>query len=171
MSLISHAGTHIDAPLHFIRGGASIDEMPLDTAVGAARVIEIKDPVVIRPEELKAHHIRRGERVLLKTQNSHKVYRTDEFVEDYVYLSPDAAMYLAEKQVRLVGFDYISIGSPKDEGTIIRTHQALLSHSVWIIEGLNLSEVEEGNYEMMCLPVRLERGDAGLARAIVRRRS
>jgi arylformamidase len=101
MSLISHVGTHIDAPLHFIRGGASIDMMPLDTTIGTDRVIEINDPVSIKTEELKLHRIRRGERILFKTQNSCRVYEADEFIEDYVYLTPDAAVFWRNK-----GFDW-----------------------------------------------------------------
>jgi arylformamidase len=168
MTMISHTGTHIDAPLHFIYRGKTIDEMPLDTAVGLARVIEIKDTESIKTEELASNHIRSGERILFKTRNSDQVYQTDEFVDDYVYISTEAARYLAEKAVRVIGLDYISIGSYKLESNVIETHETLLSRGIWIIEGLNLSGVKAGNYELICLPIKLEKGDAGLARAILR---
>jgi arylformamidase len=168
MTLISHTGTHMDAPLHFIYRGKTIDEMPLDTAIGLSRVIEIKDTESVKTEELASFNIQRGERILLKTRNSDRVYRTDEFVDDYVYISTEAARFLAEKGVRMIGLDYISIGSYKLESNVKDTHEALLSRGIWIIEGLNLSGVKAGNYELICLPIKLEKGDAGLARAILR---
>ena len=168
MTMISHTGTHMDAPLHFIYGGKTIDEMPLDTAIGLSRVIEIKDTESVKKEELASFNIQRGERILFKTRNSDRVYRTDEFVDDYVYISTDAARFLAEKGVRVIGLDYISIGSYKLESNVKDTHETLLSRGIWIIEGLNLSGVKAGNYELICLPIKLEKGDAGLARAILR---
>ena len=168
MTMISHTGTHMDAPLHFIYGGKTIDEMPLDTAIGLSRVIEIKDTESVKKEELASFNIQRGERILFKTRNSDRVYRTDEFVDDYVYISTDAARFLAETGVRVIGLDYISIGSYKLESNVKDTHEALLSRGIWIIEGLNLSGVKAGNYELICLPIKLEKGDAGLARAILR---
>ncbi len=167
-TMISHTGPHMDAPLHFIYGGATLDTMPLDTAIGPARVIEIKDSKAVNPEELAAHNIQKEERILLKTRNSEKVYLTDEFTEDYVYIAKEAAHFLADKGVRVVGLDYISIGSFKLQSEVRETHRALLSQGVWIIEGLNLSGVKAGNYELICLPIKLEKGDAGLSRAIIR---
>ena len=111
ITIISHTGIHVDAPLHFIYGGGTIDGMPLDTAVGPARVIEIRDTESIKPEELVDYDIQPGERILFKTQNSSRVYQTDTFVEDYVYISPEAAQFLVGKRVRIVGLDAISIGS------------------------------------------------------------
>jgi len=168
MTLISHTGTHIDAPLHFIYGGNSIDKMPLDTAIGRARVIGIKDTTSIKPTELAHYDIQRGERILFKTRNSPRVYQTDKFIDDYVYLSTEAAHFLVEKNVRMIGFDYISIGCYRLESNVKETHEALLSRGIWIIEGLNLSGVKAGKYELICLPIKLERGDAGMARAIIR---
>jgi arylformamidase len=168
MTLISHTGTHMDAPLHFIYGGNTIDKMPLDTTIGPARVIEIKDAESVKPEELASCDIRQGDRILLKTRNSDRVYLTDEFVDDYVYISTEAARFLVQKGVRVVGFDYISIGSYKLQSNVKEAHEELLGHGAWIIEGLNLSGVKAGEYELICLPIKLERGDAGLARAIIR---
>jgi arylformamidase len=142
--------------------------MPLDTAVGLARVIEIKDATSIKPKELAPCNIRRGERLLFKTRNSSRVYQKDEFIDDYVYLSTESAHFLGEKGVRVIGIDYISIGSYKLESNVKETHETLLSQGIWIIEGLNLSGVKAGKYELICLPIKLERGDAGLARAILR---
>ena len=165
---VDHTGTHIDAPLHFIAGGKTIDQMPLNATVGRARVIEIKDTESIKVEALVPYNIRRGERILFKTLNSSKYFPDDSFFEDYVYIDPPAAHYLVERGVRVVGIDYISVGSFRHQQKNGETHQTLLNSGVYIIEGLNLSKVKPGRYELLCLPILLERGDAGPARAILR---
>ena len=161
-----HHGTHVDAPSHFVRQGPGVDKMPLDTMVGRARVVEIKDTESIKPEELRQHRIRRGERILFKTHNSSYVWQTGEFVEDFVFISDDAARFLVERGVRLVGVDYLSVGSFRHGGKYV--HKTLLSGGVWAIEGLDLSHVAPGNYYLICLPLRLIPGDGAPARAILR---
>ena len=151
-----------------MRGGASIDEMPLDVTIGPARVIEIKVADWIMPEELAGHNIQPGERILFKTINSSVAYQTDEFYKDYVTFSSEAVQFLANKKLRVVGVDYIAVGKGNDPRTIIAAHQTFWKSGTWIIEGLNLSGVEPGNYELICLPLRLEHGDACQARAIIR---
>ena len=106
----------MDAPAHFVRGGIGIDDMPLEAAIGSARVILIRDRESIKPDELVRHAIRRGERILLKTRNSDRCWDTDGFVEDFVYISATGARYLAERQVRLVGIDYLSVGGFRADG-------------------------------------------------------
>lgn len=166
ISMGSHTGTHMDAPLHFIRQGIGIDKMPLDTTVGRARVIEIQDTESIKPEELIHHRIRRGERILFKTRNSSRGWQTHTFIEDFVYISKEAAHFLAERKVRVVGVDYLSVGGFKRDG--METHRALLEGGVWIIEGLDLSSVKPGKYDLICLPLKIEQGDGAPARAILR---
>ncbi len=168
MHWVDHTGTHIDAPLHFIPGGLTIDKMPLTATMGRARVIESKDTESIKVEELIPHKIRRGDRILFKTINSTKYFPDDSFYEDYVYVHPDAARYLVERGVRMVGIDYISVGSYHNPKFGHDTHETLLNNGVYIIEGLNLSGVKPGRYELICLPILLERGDAGSARAILK---
>ncbi len=168
LEIISHTGTHIDAPLHFIPGGSTISDMPLDATVGPARVIEIKDPEKIRVPELKKHNIKKGERILCKTRNSPRVYESPQFVEDYVYLDGDAAVYLAEKGIILFGLDNITIGYFKDEPNIVKTHQALLSAGIYILEDAALGNVPPGDYELLCLPLLMYKGDAGPCRAFLR---
>ncbi len=162
----SHTGTHVDAPLHFLEGGRGIDEMPVEAAVGTARVIEFDSATIITVDDLVPHRIRQGERILLKTNNSVEAWKSGEFVEDFVALSLEAAGWLAAHKVRCVGIDYLSI-APFHEGTEV--HQTLLAAGVWIIEGLDLSRVGAGRYEMICLPLRLEGGDGAPARAFLRR--
>lgn len=180
LHFVTHTGTHIDAPLHFIRNGNTIDKMPLDTAIGPARVIEIKDTKSIQIEELSAYNIQKGERILFKTLNSSTVYNSDNFSFQYVYIVPEAAEYLVERGVRLVGFDYIvpavwerekdypSKAEYLANSKIHRIHRIFLGNKVYILEGINLSGIKAGEYELIALPIRLENGDAGLTRAILR---
>jgi arylformamidase len=162
----AHTGTHMDAPAHFVRGGIGIDAMPPDAAIGPARVIPIRDRKSIKADELEQHRIRGGERVLFKTYNSSHCWDTDSFVEDFVYLSAKAGQYLAERQVRLVGVDYLSVGGFRADG--VETHQALLRAGIWIIEGLNLKRVRPGRVQLVCLPLKVAGGDGAPARALVR---
>ncbi len=166
ISMGAHSGTHVDAPIHFFKEGKGVDNIPLDTMVGIARVIEIRDPESIKPEELARHRIRRGERILFKTENSSHVWQKDEFAEDFVFISDDAADFLVDRGVRLIGIDYLSVGSFKHGGSYV--HKTLLSGGIWIIEGLNLSNVTPGNYDLICLPLRIVAGDGAPARAILK---
>jgi arylformamidase len=166
ISMGSHTGTHMDAPLHFVREGTGLDEMPLDAAIGRARVIEVHDPESIKPYELRPHKIHGGERILFKTRNSARAWQEDAFIEDFVYVSKEAARYLATCEVRTVGIDYLSVGGFLRDG--VETHQGLLEAGIWIIEGLDLSQVEPGEYELLCLPLKIERSDGAPARAILR---
>ena len=166
IELGAHTGTHMDAPRHFLADGAGIDEMPFDATIGSARVIRIEHPQAIFPEELEAHHLQAGDRVLFRTQNSERCWNTDQFIEDFVYISAAAAQFLADRQVRTIGVDYLSVGGYVHDG--VATHQILLSAGIWLIEGLNLSAVQAGTYELICLPLRIAGADGALARAILR---
>jgi arylformamidase len=166
ISMGAHTGTHVDAPLHFVRQGSGADQMPLDTAVGRARVIEILDEESIKPEELDLHEVRRGQRLLFKTWNSPRVWQAEGFVEDFVFMSREAARYLVNCGVRLVGVDYLSVGGFKRDGA--ETHRLLLEAGVWIIEGLDLSGVSPGSYDLVCLPLKIRDGDGAPARAMLR---
>ncbi|XXF75372.1 cyclase family protein [Myxococcaceae bacterium GXIMD 01537] len=166
LSLGVHSGTHVDAPVHFIAGAPGVDALPLDRLMGEARVLDFQGVQAITPEALRAHAPRSGERLLFKTDNSARCWRTDAFLPDFVYLSLDAARYLAALRVRTVGIDYLSIASPTAG---IATHRALLEAGVCIIEGLDLSPVSAGSHELLCLPLRIQGGDGAPARALLRR--
>ena len=161
-----HIGTHMDAPRHFLQNGVGIDQMPLDAVLGPCRVLEIKDPEAIKPAELREQNLQPRERILFKTVNSARAWKTDEFIQDFVYVSKEAAQFLVERQVQTVGVDYLSVGGFFKDG--IETHHILLGAEVWIIEGLNLSGVEPGPYELICLPIKLRGSDGAPARAILR---
>lgn len=169
LSMSAHTGTHMDAPLHFVDRGESIDRMPLDATVGPARVIAIRDEKAITREELQPYDPQPGERLLFRTANSRRSWHTCRyFLKHFVHLSADAARFLADCRVRTIGVDYLSIGAYQGDG--IETHQIVLSAGIWAIEGLDLSQVEPGDYDLVCLPLKIEDGDGAPARAILRRR-
>lgn len=165
-SMGSHTGTHMDAPLHFVNGAQGIDKMPLEATIGPARVIEIKDTESIKPDDLRQYELQAGERVLFKTSNSTRCWGTNDFIQDFVYISTEAAQYFAELHLQTIGVDYLSVGGYKKNGT--PAHQAILNAGIWVIEGLNLSQVQPGRYEMICLPLKVLNGDGAPARAILR---
>jgi len=167
MFMGTHSGTHVDAPVHFLADGKGIDQADISALVGRARVLDIANPASITVQELKRHRIRRGERVLFKTRNSSRAWHELPFKEDFVYLSDDAARFLADRAVRLVGVDYLSAGSYKWGGK--QVHRSLLSSGVWLVEGLDLSAATAGSYFMLCLPLRVVDGDGAPARAVLRR--
>ncbi len=161
----SHTGTHVDAPLHMIPGGAGVDGIPLDALIGPALVIAFDDDVMAVTEAyLRTQPIAGHQRVLLKTRNSGYIRERD-FHRDYTYLAPDGAEYLVSLGVRLVGVDYLSI--EQFHSGHHRTHKTLLSRGVVIVEGLDLSEPPAGEYELYCLPVLLDGIDGAPARAVL----
>ncbi len=163
----AHTGTHVDAPLHVVAGGTAIEQMPLEAVVGRARVIEIAGPRAIEPRELRDKDIQPGQRILFRTTNSQRCWTDSRFVEDYVGVSPAAAEYLVQRRVRAVGTDHLSVGPYGPDGE--RTHRVLLQAGVWLIEGLNLSAAPAGQYEMVCLPLKLVGAEGAPARAILRK--
>jgi arylformamidase len=162
-----HTGTHMDAPLHFLADGASIDLMPISAGIGRARVIGIRDPELIRVEELEPYRIQPGERILFRTENSRTAWQTDDFQETFVHIPFETAQYLAERRIQTVGIDYLSVGGFNTDSP--ETHRALLGAGIWIIEGLDLEKVEPGDYELVCLPLKLVGSDGAPARAVLRR--
>lgn len=161
----THTGTHIDAPMHAVQGANTLDQIPLETFVGLCRVIDVthRGP----GESVKKGDLGdvvTGERILIKTSNSVRGFK--EFYNDYVYLDGDTADWLAEIGVKLVGIDYLSIkqkGS-KDQ----RPHTSLLANNIPIIEGINLNHVGPGLYELICLPLNFVGVEGGPARIILR---
>lgn len=166
INMSTHSGTHIDAPLHFISGARGVDAMPPEATVGPARIIEILDMESVKAGELEKHDIQPGERVILKTANSERPWVDLPFLDRYVYVSLEGAMFLAERGVRCVGVDYISIGDT-DMKSSVPTHLALLEMGVWVIEGLYLAGVPAGPCELLCLPLRIDNADGAPARAFI----
>ena len=163
----AHIGTHMDAPRHFLAHGHGMESMPIDATIGPARVIAIQDPDLIRVKELERHHLGQGDRVLFKTRNSELLWKTNDFQEQFVHIPQDTAAYLADLKVRTIGVDYLSVGGYETDSA--ETHRALLGAGIWLIEGLNLGHVEPGEYELVCLPLKLSGSDGAPARAVLRR--
>ena len=163
----SHTATHIDAVKHFVDDGPTVDAIPLELLIGPALLLAFPDDVMaIGRQHLEPHPIRGQERLLLRTRNS-GFWRRQDFVRDYTYLAPDGAEYLVELGVKLVGIDYLSI-EPFRSGHH-RTPLPLLRNGVVIIEGLDLTEPEPGEYELLCLPLLMQGIDGAPARAVLRR--
>lgn len=163
----THTGTHVDAPLHFFDGRPGVDAMPLELLIGRARVIDLPHRGGITEEHLAAAGLREDLRVLLRTPNSALWNTTDGFHTDYTYLTEGGAKFLVGQGVKVVGVDYLSVEQFKKAGA--PAHKALLGNDVIIIEGLNLSDAEAGQYEMYCLPLRLAHGDGAPARVVLKR--
>jgi len=161
----SHTGTHVDAPKHFFDAGSTVDRLPLDALIGPARVIEFAPEVrSVSADDLRSRRLDGAERVLIRTRNSTFVTKGD-FHADYTYLAPDGAEYLASLGVCLVGVDYLSV--EQFHSGHHKTHRTLLERGIVIVEGLDLSEAEPGDYSFYCLPLRLEGLDGAPARAVL----
>jgi arylformamidase len=161
----SHTGTHADASRHFFDDGQPVDQIPLDRLIGPALLVSFPDNVrAIGATELKAHDLRGRTRILLRTRNS-ALLSQKQFAPDYTYLAPDGAEYLVDKGVELVGIDYLSI--EQFHSGHHRTHRTLLAKSVVILEGLDLSAPPPGEYQLICLPLRIEGCDGAPARAVL----
>jgi arylformamidase len=161
----SHTGTHADAARHFFDDGQPVDKIPLDRLIGPALLIGFSDSVrSVGATELDEHDIRNHKRILLRTRNSAFLSQR-EFVKDYTFLAPDGAQYLVDKGVELVGIDYLSI--EQFHSGHHRTHRTLLERSVVIVEGLDLSAPAPGEYQFICLPLRIEGCDGAPARAVL----
>jgi arylformamidase len=165
-----HTGTHVDAPKHLYPDGYGINEVPLDHLIGTCAVIQIPDDAaVITLEHIRplAELVKKHQRVLFKTRDSARWADTEhEFVPEYVYMAPDAAAWLASLDVKLVGMDYLSVDPYKDDE--MPAHLALLKAGVAIVEGCKLLDVPPGEYELICLPLRLAGLDGSPARAVLR---
>lgn len=161
-----HSGTHVDAPLHFIAEGDPVDQLDLKTLTGRAYVLDLTDIDLIDAQALKEAEIpARTRRILFKTRNSDFWSQGEtRFQENFVAISADGAQFLVDRGVRLIGVDYLSV-APYDDGT--PTHKILLSAGVAIIEGLNLSQVDQGRYTLYCLPIKISESDGSPARAIL----
>ena len=168
LEMSAHTGTHVDAPYHFLGGNApTVDELPLKVLTGRAYVVRIPDEVeritqaVLEAVEIPA----RTRRLLIKTRNS-ELWKQQEkkFLKEYVALEGEAAQYLVDRGVKLVGVDYLSV-APYD--ATHTTHQILLQAGIVVVEGLNLSAVTQGRYMLYCLPLKLARADGAPARAIL----
>jgi arylformamidase len=162
-----HLGTHVDAPRHFLNDGSAVEQLPLEVLTGPCYVTQLPDGI----EAITAEVLDRTEitsemkRVLFGTSNSHYWAKGEsKFQTDFVAITEDGAEWLVERGVQLVGVDYVSVAPYNDS---IPTHAALLKAGVVIVEGLNLSNIMRGFYDLYCLPLKITGSDGAPARAIL----
>jgi arylformamidase len=163
ISLSSHSGTHLDPPRHFSDGGLPADNIPLSVLIGKALLIEIPGIKSITRSELEPFPIKGEERLIIKTGNS-RLWQGPSFSEEFSHLTVDGALYLVEMGISLVGIDYLSVERFNGDGSV---HRTLLESGVIILEGLDLDGVPPGNYELVCLPLKLKDSDGAPARAVL----
>jgi arylformamidase len=163
ISMSTHSGTHLDPPRHFNDHGISVDRIPLTLLMGPALVLELQGVTDITSAVLDRLPIRGEERLLLKTANS-QLWSKPAFCGDYSSLTPDGARFLVDVGVKLVGIEYLSIERLDGDGEV---HRILLDNGVFILEGLNLTGVAPGSYELVCLPLKIAGGDGAPARALL----
>lgn len=162
----AHTATHVDAPWHFVDDGSTVEALDLSTLIGPATVVDLGDASVVTPEVLVAAGVApKTERLLLRTKNSESWHdaRAD-FKRDYVALDAEAARWVVESGIRLIGVDYLSVQRFDDPPD---THEILLRSSVVIVEGLDLSGVGAGRYRLVCLPLKIVGSDGAPARAVL----
>ena len=166
LSFAAHIGTHIDAPLHRVRGGNTIDKLDLETLIGRAYVAELMDvESEIRAKDLNAHNIPSNvKRLLFKTRNG-ELWARQGFQKDFVALSADGAQWIVERGIQLVGMDYLSADIFLTDAA--PAHDVLLNANVVIVEGMMLQNVAAGWYTLVCLPIKIAGADGAPARAIL----
>jgi len=166
VSFGDHTGTHFDPPLHFIPGGKPIDQLDLSVLYGAARVVDftrVEREITARDLE-RARVSKRATRLLFKTRSS-TLWERAGFQKEYVGIAWDAAQWLVDRSVKLVGVDYLSVetfGASEP-----RTHRTLLGAGVIVVEGLNLRDIAPGKYTFIGLPLKIQDGDGAPGRAIL----
>lgn len=156
----THTGTHVDPPAHFYPDRPSVDQLPLESLVGPARVVDAGDALAVTPEMVPDG----CERVLFKTRNG-GLWEKERFQRRFTYIQPEAGERLAERRMKLVGIDYLSAERYGAREPL--THWALLGGGVIILEGIDLREVPEGNYTLVCLPLKIVGADGAPARAVL----
>ena len=162
-----HIGTHVDAPHHFLNDGRTVEQLPLEVLTGPCYVTQLPDGIeAITAEVLAGIPIPAGTtRILFGTSNSHWWARGErDFQEDFVAITEGGAHWLVEREIKLVGVDYLSVAPFSDSAS---THKVLLEAGVVVVEGLDLSVVPRGFYELYCLPLKLLGSDGAPARAIL----
>lgn len=163
----SHTGTHIDAPSHFISGGKTLDQIPLQAMNGVAKVFDLRGNGEITKKVLANYGILSQDIIILKTDNSN-VFHGDIVLDDYVTLDYEAAEYLVQKGIKMVCIDYMTIERPREKRVSGKSvHNIFLSNEILIAEALNLTGVEQGMYQLYCFPINIEGADGAPVRMVL----
>lgn len=166
ISISLHTGTHLDAPRHYLDHGKTIDNLDPNDLTGPVKILEVTKGLAIGKKELEPFDIYPGDKLFLKTANSELDWQRRAFLTEYAHLTPQAAAYLVSRQVSLIGIDYLSIG---DNQSGPEVHRTLLGSNILILEGLLLKDIEPGEYDMVCLPLKVAGADGSPARTIIRK--
>jgi arylformamidase len=158
----------VDAPRHFLKNGVTVDSFPLDVMIGSAFVVHIPDVPLVTPRELNRADIPEStERILIRTRNSDRwASGALDFFDDFTAISTEAAVWLVQRDIKLVGIDCLSIQPFHSHPNV---HKTLMEHGIAILEGLDLRHVPNGTYELLCLPLKLIGVEAAPVRAVLRR--
>jgi arylformamidase len=164
VSMSVHAGTHLDAPFHFVPDGCTIDSLPLDLFIGPALVHAVETERHITGTHVAAMDLENVTRVLFKTRNT-QLLRKSAYDPNFAAFSVEAAQALVARGVKLVGLDYLSVAKADEQ---VPVHRAFLDHGVALLEGVDLSDVMPGRYELICFPIKLSGSDGAPCRAVLR---
>jgi arylformamidase len=168
LSLGAHTGTHVDAPYHFFEEGVKVDQLPLGTLIGSAYVVEVypKERTITATDLASLGLPSTAQRLLIKTDNSYLWERELlQFESEFIHLGRDAARWIVKRGIKLIGVDYLSVDSFDSGDKVV--HHTLLEAGVVIIEGLNLSHVAQGIYQLYCLPLKIVDSDGAPARVVL----
>ena len=161
MDMDMHCGTHIDAPLHMIKGGDTIEKYDLSKFIGDCKVFDLTDvDEAIRKKDIENLDIQKDDIVIFKTKNSFDQGYNPKFV----YIEEDAAMYLSEKGIKTVGIDAMSIERDKKDHP---SHKIILGANIGVIEDLYLKNVGQGQYFLSALPLNIRGSEASPIRAVL----
>jgi arylformamidase len=167
LTISLHTGTHFDAPHHFVESGKAIDQLQPEMFVTRAIVVELGDANRCKAGDLEGHGITRGDAVLLRTSNER--LPRDRMAERWVYVTPEAAQWCVVRGVTMLGVDYIEVESPDEPHGSYPVHRTLLSAGVLLLENLDLRQVDGGEYQLLCLPLKITGAEAAPCRALLRR--
>ncbi|MFH0960396.1 MAG: cyclase family protein [Pseudomonadota bacterium] len=164
LSMTTHTGTHVDAPLHYLDGGGTIDSIPADILVGEGIVLDVKDADIITRAILEKSPWKKETRIFLKTKRRGEP-QGKKLNKKYPYISDSGAQLLIERGVKLVGIDCMSVDRIDDQYAPV--HKLLLSSGIIIVEGLDLDDAPIGTCRIYCLPLKIRGGDGAPARVFI----
>lgn len=172
LHMSAHTGTHMDAPNHFVENAGDMASFPIEVGMGPVRIADLDAVGEIKPADLEAYvartrPVKAGERLFFRTKNSHAFWLDKPFNYDYLAIGNAAADWLAERKILLAGVDYLSVGPYE---TTPNTHRSLINAGIWIVEGLDLRDVKEGDYEVICMPLKLAGCDGSPARVLIKQK-
>ncbi len=166
LELSAHSGTHIDTPAHFIAKGKTVDQYEIKNFILPASVVNVKNQTAVTADDIANVEVQPGDALLLRTENSaSRLCCNGVFSETFVYVTQGAAEVCLEKEIALIGIDYITIEQYGNNA--FDAHRALLGNGVLVLEGIDLYQVAAGRYTLFCLPLKMKSSEASPVRAFL----